>query len=198
MAILHRSGRDRGLAAAVPQEPTDLSVEVPQDATDAAAIAAARSPSHRRLPWLAVIAGVLVVPLALAFGITWTAPGLAGAARAADAQVVSAADMEQEYGIKVTLVAVIAAGGLIDLRFTVVDKGKAEHFLHDSATLPALYVESSGAVLRTSRAKAHKMTVLDGASYFVLYPNSGGAIQAGTGVSVVIEGIRLAPVAAQS
>ena len=106
--------------------------------------------------------------------------------------------MEEEYGIKVNLVAVIAAGGLIDLRFTVVDKDKATHFLHDAASLPELYVESSGAVLRTSRAKAHKMTVLDGASYFVLYPNSGGAIQAGTGVSVVIEGIRLAPVAAQS
>ena len=42
------------------------------------------------------------------------------------------------------------------------------------------------------------MTVLDGASYFVLYPNSGGAIQAGTGVSVVIEGIRLEPIVAQS
>ena len=110
---------------------------------------------------------------------------------AAAARVVSAADLEKEYGIKVTLVAVIAAGGLVDLRYTVVDKAKAEHFLHDATSLPALYVESSGAILTTNRPKAHKMTVLDGASYFVLYPNSGGAIQAGTGVSVVIDGLRL-------
>jgi hypothetical protein len=188
MTTVHRTEGDRGLAAAVAQEPTD-----------AAPVAARRWPSRRPLPWLTAIAGVLVVPLALAFGIIWAGPGLAGGAPgAADARVVSAADMEQEYGIKVDLVAVIAAGGLVDLRFTVVDKDKAQHFLHDAASLPALYVESTGAVLKTSRAKAHKMTVLDGASYFVLYPNSGGAVQAGTGVSVVIEGIRLEPIVAQS
>ena len=111
---------------------------------------------------------------------------------------MTAEELQAEYGIKVDLVAVIAAGGIVDVRFTVLDKEKAGHVLHDNAALPALYLETSGAVLRTSHPKAHKMTVLDGASYFLLYPNSGGLVQAGTPVSVVIDSVRLAPVGAQS
>ena len=111
---------------------------------------------------------------------------------------MSAADLEEEYGIRVTLVAITAAGGLVDLRFTVLDREKAAHILHDAAAMPELFVESSGAVLSAPKAMAHKLTLLDGATYFLLYPNSGGAIQAGTGVSVVIDGIRLAPIDAQS
>jgi hypothetical protein len=149
-------------------------------------------------PWIGAIIAVLIVPLLLATSLTWGAGTGGAAAQAAAARVVSPADLEQQYGIKLDLVAVIAAGGLVDVRFTVIDKAKAEHVLHDSTQLPALFVEASGAVLRTSHPKAHKMTILDGASYFLLYPNSGGAIQAGTGVSVVIDDIRLEPISAQS
>jgi hypothetical protein len=45
---------------------------------------------------------------------------------------------------------------------------------------------------------AHKMTMLEGGTYFVLYPNSGGVVQPGTGVSVVVDDVRLAPVGAAS
>jgi hypothetical protein len=189
---IDRSDRDRSLAAAVPE--TDGSEPAPLEPAGAT-----RGRWLSRRTWLAAIAGVLVLPIVVAAGLTFSATGSdVQTINAAAARVVSASDMEQEYGIKVTLVAVIAAGGLVDVRFTVVDKDKATHFLHDATTLPALYVESSGAVLTTSRAKAHKMTVLDGGSYFVLYPNSGGAIQAGTGVSVVVDGLRLEPITAQS
>jgi len=135
---------------------------------------------------------VLVAPLALAVAITASAtvPG------PATARVVSAAELEEQYGIKVDLVAVIAAGGVIDVRYQIVDKDKAGHLLHDAP--PALYVEASGAVLRSNASKSHKMTIVDGASYFLLYPNSGGVIQAGTQVSVVIDQVRLAPITAQS
>jgi hypothetical protein len=149
-------------------------------------------------PWIGGILAVLVIPVLLATSLTWGAGQGGAAALAAAARVVSPADLEQQYGIKLDLVAVIAAGGLVDVRFTVIDKAKADHVLHDSAQLPALYVEARGAVLRTSHPKAHKMTILDGASYFLLYPNSGGVIQAGTGVSVVIGDIRLEPITAQS
>jgi hypothetical protein len=149
-------------------------------------------------PWIGGIVAVLVVPLLLATSLTLGAGTGGAAARAAAARVVSAADLEQAYGIRLDLVAVIAAGGLVDVRFTVTDTDKAGHVLHDNAALPALYIESRGAVLRTSQPKAHKMTILDGASYFLLYPNSGGLVQAGTGVSVVIGEVRLEPITAQS
>jgi hypothetical protein len=153
----------------------------------------------RLRPWVLAIAGALVLPLVVAAGLTLTASSTdIFAQKAADARVVSAAELEQEYGIKVYLVAVTAEGGLVDLRYTVVDRDKAGHVLHDSSTLPALFVTSSGAVLHAPQAKAHKMDLVNGGSYFLLFPNSGGVVQAGAPVSVVIDGIRLEPIAAQS
>jgi hypothetical protein len=147
--------------------------------------------------WIAGVLGVVVLPLAIAVGITAAVPGVAPGDPDA-ARVVSAADLADEYGIRITLVAVTADGGLVDLRFNVLDSVKAAHLIHDAAQMPALYVESSHTVLRAPRPMAHKMTLLDGATYFVLYPNSGGAVQPGTEVSVVVDDIRLPPVVAAS
>jgi hypothetical protein len=194
MTSMERSERDRSLAAAVPeaQDPLPAPVEP------------AGSTHRRRLrhrTWLAAIAGVLILPIAVAAGLTYAAAGPGGAADAADAaaaRVVTAADLEQDYGIKVQLVAVIASGGMIDLRYTVTDKEKATHLLHDAAEMPALFVESSGALIRMPTGMRHKTVLMDGGNYFILYPNPGGVIQAGTPVSVVIDGVRLEPLDAQS
>jgi hypothetical protein len=86
----------------------------------------------------------------------------------------------------------------VDVRLSVVDADKALHVFHDAATMPTLFVQSSGALLQAPKPMAHKMTVLQGASYFLLYPNAGGAIQRGTQVSVVIDDIRTEPIDAQS
>jgi cytochrome c-type biogenesis protein CcmE len=192
MTSIERSVRDRSLAAAVPetQEPVPTPLEP------------AGSTPTRRMPrrtWLAAVAGVLVLPIAVAAGLTISAAGSGTvASNAAAARVVSAADMEQEYGIKVNLVAVTAAGGLVDVRFTVVDKAKAIHILHDGASMPELLVEPSGTVIHAPTGMRHKVTLLDGGTYFLLYSNPGGAVQAGTEVSVVIGDIRLEPLDAQS
>ena len=142
---------------------------------------------------------MIVLPVAVAASLTFTAtPSDDVAANAAAARVVSAADLESEYGVRVNLVAVTAAGGLVDVRFTVVDKDKAEHIFHDAAAMPVLLVEASGAVLSAPKPMAHKLVLLDGATYFILFPNSGGVIQRGTPVSVVIDSVRLASIEAQS
>jgi len=156
----------------------------------------------RRLPrstWLVAIFGALILPVAVAAGLTWfAAVSTNHSSDAASARIVSAADMEREYGIKVNLVTVTAAGGLVDLRFTVVDKDKAMAVLHDGDNMPQLVVEPSATVIRAPTGMRHKVTILDGGSYFILYSNPGGAVQAGTSVSVVIGDIRLEPIAAQS
>ena len=140
-----------------------------------------------------------MLPLVVTAGLTWTSTSTdLFARRASDATVVSAADLEREYGIRVNLVAVTADGGLVDLRFTVVDRDKAGHVLHEAAELPQLLLPDSGAVLRAPQPRAHKLDLVNGASYFLLYPNSGGLVQAGASVSVVIDEIRLEPVLARS
>ena len=148
--------------------------------------------------WVTVLAGVLIAPLALVAVLTLPATPRSLASQAAAARVVDPATLEAEFGIRVTLVAVTADGGLVDLRFAVVDRTKAAQLLHDAASMPALYIERSGRVLTASHPLAHKMTILDGATYFLFYPNSGGAIQSGTQVSIVIDDLRSAPIEAQS
>ena len=170
MTSIERSERDRSLAAAVPEarDPAPAPLE-PAGARPAGRL----PPTHvaggdRRRPGPA--AGRGGDPHLHGGGVERPARANAAAAR-----VVSAADMEREYGIRVNLVAVTADGGLVDVRFTVVDKDKAGHILHDSASMPDLFVETTGAVLSTRNPMAHKqLTLLDGATYFLLYPNSGG------------------------
>ena len=185
--------RDRSLTAAVPEA---------QDSAPAPTEPAGVTPRRRlrRRTWLAAIAGALVLPLAVAAAITWSTAGSSdpAAAAAAAARVVSASDLEQEYGIKVNLVAVTAGGGLVDVRFTVLDQDKALHILHDGTTMPELLVEPSGRVIHAPTGMRHKVTVLDGGTYFILYSNPGGTVQAGTQVSVVIGDIRSEPLSAQS
>jgi hypothetical protein len=64
--------------------------------------------------------------------------------------------------------------------------------------MPELLVEPSGTVIHAPTGMRHKVTLLDGGNYFLLYSNPGGAVQAGTEVSVVIGDIRLEPLDAQS
>ena len=69
---------------------------------------------------------------------------------AAGARIVTADALESIYRIRVTLVAVTAEGGLVDVRFTVTDRTKAAAVLAEHAAMPALFVERSGAILSTS------------------------------------------------
>ena len=193
MTTIERSDdRDRSLAAAVP----DPLAFPPATSGHGGGTRGRRLP---RRTWFAAMAGVVILPLLVAATITFTTFGANDhGSDAAAARVVSAADLEAAYGIRVKLVAITAAGGLVDVRFTVTDKERAAHIFHDALAMPELFVETSGAILAAPRPMAHKLTLLDGATYFLLFPNAGGVIQPGTTVSVVIDDIRLSPIAAQS
>lgn len=169
----------------------------PASASTAPAAAAGRRGPRRRA-WVAAIVGALVLPVAVAATLSLAATTDLFVPNPADARVVSAADFEEQFGIRVTLVAVSAVGGMVDLRFTVTDREKAEYIIHDETTEPALYVESTGTVIRAPTGMRHKVTILDGGSYFILYSNPGGAVQDGTPVSVSINDVRIAPIKAQS
>jgi hypothetical protein len=150
---------------------------------------------RRPRPWVVALIGVIALPLAIAGGLTAAGSSLPDPS---SARVVSARTLEADYGIRFDLVAVTASGGLVDLRFTVVDEAKAKALFHDSASSPALLVDGSGTVLRTKKGMSHHLSLLTGGRYFVLFSNKGGAVQAGTHVSVVLEDVRLEPMAAQS
>jgi len=143
---------------------------------------------RRPRPWAIALFSVIVLPLVMAVGLTTLGTSVPDASAA---KIIDAKTMEADYGIRVDLVAVTAQGGLVDLRFTVLDEAKAKALFHDVATMPALFVEGKNATLRTTKGMNHNLSLL-------LYSNAGGVVQAGTQVSVVIDGVRLQPTAAES
>ena len=110
---------------------------------------------------------------------------------------ISESTLEQEYGLRVTRIGVTAAGGMIDFRLQVLDAGKARPLLTDPARLPSLVVPDGGATLTNPGSTDPDMQIEDGRVFFVLFPNTGSAVQPGTSVIVAFGDLRLEPMTAQ-
>ena len=102
----------------------------------------------------------------------------------------SAAVVEAQYGIRLTHIAVLADGGLIDFRFQVIDPDKAAP-LFSLDNRPILIAEESGKVVDSLYHPPHSHDIVAGQSNYFLYNDRGGAIQPGTSVSVVLGNLRL-------
>ena len=145
-------------------------------------------PRPRRVPRKAII---LFGLLAICAGGLLSYRLNDSAAAGTQATPVSAAELQTKYGVRVDLVALTGLGGLIQLRFTVLDKTKAETLFHVAENMPALIVESSHKALHAPSGMRHHLTLLDGASYFVLYANAANSVSPGTPVSVLIDTVKL-------
>ena len=93
--------------------------------------------------------------------------------------------LADQYGLGVNLIAVTAAGGLIDLRLKILDGQKAKALLQDQANFPALRT-SNGLVLRASQDLASQPIQFEnGSNLFVLYPNAQNVVKPGDPVTLV-------------
>jgi hypothetical protein len=111
---------------------------------------------------------------------------------------VSAAALERTHGIRITRVAVTGGGGLVDLRFTVVDPGKARPLLQDHAGPPRLVVEGGRAELQAPVHGAMRNVRLQkDAACFLLFPNARSTIKPGTRVAVAFGTVTVEPVVAE-
>ena len=108
----------------------------------------------------------------------------------------SASTLEELYGIRITLIGVTGGGGLIDLRFKVIDRGKASLIVSPSK-LPELIAVDSGYRLTATKKMAGNVIMKSDAVSFLLYPNVRSAIKPGTLVSVVFGDVRTEPIVAQ-
>ncbi len=101
--------------------------------------------------------------------------------------LVTADGMAARYGIDVDLLAVTASGGLVELRYRVVDPDKAAPLVHDPDLSPALVAEESGKTLVMSTPPHHHGTELQlGGTYFFLMANAEGTLHRGDKVTLVI------------
>jgi hypothetical protein len=100
--------------------------------------------------------------------------------------VVSAAGLAARSGVKITQVAVTGAGGLIDLRYQVLDPDAA-NALHDPATPPAVVDERTGLVVHELlMSHSHTGPFKAGVTYYLVFNNPGNWVHRGSKVVVLL------------
>jgi hypothetical protein len=120
--------------------------------------------------------------------------------------VISAQTLEDEYGIRVTLVAVTAAGGMVDVRYRIIDPEKAAKLIdpEHGGIMPMIHVEDVLCTEPGLRPRyeniflvpdPHMRTqkLLPDRMYFTLIPNSRNAVTRGASVIVVFGDVALEP-----
>ena len=156
-----------------------------QDVRNPAAVTSPARPGRRRR-WV-VVAGLV---LAVVLGATWWSHRQADVRAGTDAVTVD--EMAGRYGVDVNLIAVTARGGLVELRYQVVDPDKANRLLHDDELAPVLVEETSGATLQmASPPHRHGAELRPGGEYFFLMANTRNALHQGSLVTLVIGDARL-------
>ena len=108
---------------------------------------------------------------------------------------VSQSTLEETYGLRMNLIAVTAAGGMVDVRLHIVDAQKAKSLLQDKKNFPSLLVRGSNAVLNVSEeAKSQEIKFEEDGNVFLLFPNAGGAVKRGSSVTLLFGSTALEPI----
>lgn len=105
-------------------------------------------------------------------------------------------EIEEKFGVRFAFLAVTADGGMVELRYRVVDEGRAANFGHYTETAPMLISEDTGEVVDVTIMGLHNHRVEPGRQYYVLYRNTGGAIKSGRPVTIAVGDLELKHVVA--
>ena len=146
----------------------------------------------RSNPWILRLTLVLLV-LVFAAAFTWRTAGAANAGRPYN--VPQSSSIEAKFGIRFTQAAVVADGGLVELRYTVLDTQKATKFQSDTHHPPVLTSDkrSKDALYRTALMKqGHDLR--PGQTYYILYLNNHNAVRSGETMHIAAGGSTLANV----
>jgi hypothetical protein len=111
--------------------------------------------------------------------------------------LISQDKLEEQSGMRVTLLAVTAAGGMVDFRFKVTDAEKAKKTLQDEKNIPSLMVAGSNVSLKPAPQTLQDAKLENGLVYYILYSNAGNLVKPGAPVSVVIGDWQLEPIIAK-
>jgi len=114
---------------------------------------------------------------------------------APDLNVITKSALEEQYGLKVYLVALTGAGGFVDVRIKIIDGEKAKLLLAEKANFPVVLSENDVALNAPEDTKSQPMLFDDNADMFVLYPNSGNAVTPSSQVRIMFGDIVLEPIA---
>lgn len=131
------------------------------------------------------IAMILVILAAIGLSAYYAFSAAQARNLAKPLQIVSEQMLAEDYGLKVNLIAVTAAGGMVDLRLQITNGEKAKALLGDQANFPTLRA-ANGDILRASEDIASQEIKFDtGSNIFVLYPNSQTDVKSGDRVNIL-------------
>ena len=148
-----------------------------------------------------LVVGIIIVVIGVAVAAFFVIRGLNPSRSvnvAPSAPPISQSRLEQKYGLRITLISLTAASGLIDVRMKMVDAVKAKALLQDAKNYPALYVAEPGVTLSVPEdARVGEFRYVNDSNFYVLFPNGGSAIKLGTPVSLLFGDTLVEAVAAQ-
>lgn len=99
---------------------------------------------------------------------------------------VTEEELPEISGVRIVFVAVTAGGGLIDLRYQVIDPDKAAS-VHDEDTPPIVVDEATGLVVdQLLMGHFHEGEFNAGQTYYLIFENPGNIVQTGGMVSVLL------------
>ena len=134
---------------------------------------------------------LVVAVVVLALAVTAAVIVLTRHPSSAGAPMPSNPAMEQSLGIRVTRVALVGDGGLVQVNYLCLDPAKAAVFQSDTTHPPLLASEDRGTQTSTVALmkKGHAMTA--GQTYYFVYRNSG-AVEQDEFASLSYKGMTLA------
>jgi hypothetical protein len=127
--------------------------------------------------------------------VAWRMVNPSQAATMTSAEQVTA--IEDKYGVRITLVALTADQGLVDLRYLITDPDKASDMMASYSTLPVIIAEDSGAVINLTRSGQHQHRLRIGQMFYTLYYNSKGALKPGSLATVQFGQLRIEHITVQ-
>jgi len=110
--------------------------------------------------------------------------------------VITQKNLEEKYGLRVNLVAVTAAGGMVDLRLKILDGEKAKSLLQNKKNFPSLFI--GGQSLNVSDdTKTQTIDFTNQANFYLLFPNDRGLVKSGTSVTIIFGDTAVEPIPAK-
>jgi len=106
-------------------------------------------------------------------------------------------EIEERFGVRFTGLHLVARHGLVDLRYRVLDAGKAKNFGHYTETSPLIIAEDSGKKVEVTIMGLHNHRVETGRGYYILYRNTGDALDPGSLVTIQLGDLQLEHVVVQ-
>jgi hypothetical protein len=111
-------------------------------------------------------------------------------------EITGMEELEERWGIQITMLGVTADGGMLDLRYRMIDPSKVID-LQELETEVVFIVEKDGYTFRAATAMNHRHDAQIGLIYSMLYFNQNGAVHPGDLVTVQIGDVQVRHVPAQ-